>query len=318
MNGPNGKRSDAKIEAPDRAVIDIGSNTVRLVVYSGPRRAPNVWLNEKVTARLGRDLAATGKIPKEAEQMALDGLKRFTAIIDDLGVTDVATVATAAARDASNGAKFIAKVCDLGLQPRVLTGLEEATSSAFGVIGAFPSAKGIVADLGGGSLELIAIEDGKCQDGIDHARKSFRKMFPKAEELKDLKWALLKNPENLTVKQHVKLLKVFKKKEYHLLRLTWDARNTLRDIFNSPFTLEEAEPLIEQWIEGVKKFKIRYFFKFINFYQNWKTVILNYFKGRFSTGKVEGTNNKLKLIKRRAFGFLNFDHFRARAMVEFF
>ena len=166
MNGPNGKRSDAKIEAPDRAVIDIGSNTVRLVVYSGPRRAPNVWLNEKVTARLGRDLAATGKIPKEAEQMALDGLKRFTAIIDDLGVTDVATVATAAARDASNGAKFIAKVCDLGLQPRVLTGLEEATSSAFGVIGAFPSAKGIVADLGGGSLELIAIEDGKCQDGI--------------------------------------------------------------------------------------------------------------------------------------------------------
>ncbi len=166
MSGSNGKRSNAKIEGPDRAVIDIGSNTVRLVVYSGPPRAPNVWLNEKVTARLGRDLAVTGEIPEEAEQMALSGLKRFSAIVDDLGVTDVAVVATAAAREASNGAKFVSHVRDLGLQPRVLSGVEEATSSAFGVIGAFPGAKGIVADLGGGSLELIAIEDGQCHDGI--------------------------------------------------------------------------------------------------------------------------------------------------------
>lgn len=82
--------------------------------------------------------------------------------------------------------------------------------------------------------------------------------------------------------------------------------------------MEEAELQIDQWIEGVKKFKIRYFFKFIDFYQTWKTVILNYFKGRFSTGKLEGSNNKLKLIKRRAFGFLDFEHFKARAMVEFY
>jgi len=159
---------------------------------------------------------------------------------------------------------------------------------------------------------------GKCQEGIDHARKSFRKMFPKAEELKKLKYALLKNPENLSVKEQEKLNAVFEKEEYHLLRLTWDARNTLRDIFNCPYQMEEAEIQINQWIEGVQKYKIRYFFKFVEFYQNWKTVILNYFKGRFSTGKLEGTNNKLKLIKRRAFGFLNFDHFKARAMVEFY
>jgi len=160
------KRGSQKIEEPDRAVVDIGSNTVRLVVYSGPQRAPNVWLNEKVTARLGRDLVATGAIPKAAEKLALRGLKRFAAIIEDLGVRDVATVATAAARDASNGPDFIDKVRGLGLDPRVLTGVEEATSSAFGVIGAFPGAKGIVADLGGGSLELVAIEDGQCHDGI--------------------------------------------------------------------------------------------------------------------------------------------------------
>jgi len=160
------KRGNLRIEEPDRAVIDIGSNTVRLVVYSGPHRAPNVWLNEKVTARLGRDLAATGTIPPEAERLAINGLKRFSAIIDDLGVRDVAAVATAAARDASNGPKFIKKVRRLGLDPRVLSGVEEATSSAYGVIGAFPGARGVVADLGGGSLELVAIEDGACHDGI--------------------------------------------------------------------------------------------------------------------------------------------------------
>ena len=159
---------------------------------------------------------------------------------------------------------------------------------------------------------------GKCQEGIDHARKSFRKMFPEAEELKKLKYALLKNPENLTAKEQEKLNVVFEKEEYHLLRLTWDARNTLKDIFDCPYNKEEAEIQINQWIEGVEKYEIRYFFKFVKFYQTWKTVILNYFKGRFSTGKLEGTNNKLKLIKRRAFGFLNFDHFKARAMVEFY
>ncbi|WP_271078714.1 Ppx/GppA family phosphatase [Aurantiacibacter sp. MUD61] len=161
-----GKRGTQMIERPDRAVIDIGSNTVRLVIYSGPPRASNVWLNEKVTARLGRDLTATGRIPQEAEDLALSGLKRFAAIIDDLGVTDVAAVATAAAREAENGPEFIEKVRALGINPRVLSGVEEATTSAFGVIGAFPGARGIVADLGGGSLELVAVEDNACHDGI--------------------------------------------------------------------------------------------------------------------------------------------------------
>ncbi|WP_340588769.1 Ppx/GppA family phosphatase [Erythrobacter alti] len=194
------KRSSLKIEEPDRAVIDIGSNTVRLVVYSGPQRAPNVWLNEKVTARLGRDLAATGEIPPEAEKLALDGLVRFAAIIDDLGVRDVATVATAAARDAGNGAEFIDKVRDLGLDPRVLSGEEEARISAFGVIGAFPGARGIVADLGGGSLELVAIEDAGCHDGVSLPLGTLRlpalrdngaNGFPKAvkQELAKAAWA---------------------------------------------------------------------------------------------------------------------------------
>ncbi|MEL1251389.1 Ppx/GppA family phosphatase [Aurantiacibacter gilvus] len=159
--------SRAKLaDQPQRAVIDIGSNTVRLVIYSAPQRAPSVWLNEKVTAKLGRDLASTGKIPDEAIEIAMRGLARFARILKDIGVTNVRTVATAAARDAKNGPAFVKQVESLGLDVEVLSGEEEAITSAYGVIGAFPGAQGVVADLGGGSLELVAIGDGECSHGV--------------------------------------------------------------------------------------------------------------------------------------------------------
>ncbi len=151
---------------PRRAVIDIGSNTVRLVVYSGPQRAPDVWLNEKVTARLGRDLASSGKMPEEAIALAMRGLARFATILKDIEVADVRTVATAAVRDAKNGPQFVQMVEALGLKVEVLSGEEEARISACGVIGAFPGAEGVVADLGGGSLELVAIGNGEATHGV--------------------------------------------------------------------------------------------------------------------------------------------------------
>ena len=151
---------------PQRAVIDIGSNTVRLVVYSGPQRAPDVWLNEKVTAQLGRDLARTGKMPAEAITIAMRGLTRFATVLKDIEVTNVRTVATAAVRDARNGRKFVKQVEALGLDVEVLSGEEEATTSAYGVIGSFPGAQGVVADLGGGSLELVAIGNGEASHGV--------------------------------------------------------------------------------------------------------------------------------------------------------
>jgi exopolyphosphatase/guanosine-5'-triphosphate,3'-diphosphate pyrophosphatase len=86
-----------------RAIIDIGSNTVRLVVYNGPPRAPVVLLNEKVNARLGRDLGRTGAIPDKAMRSALSALSRYAALLRLLEVESVECVATAAARDASNG-----------------------------------------------------------------------------------------------------------------------------------------------------------------------------------------------------------------------
>lgn len=153
------------MSAPDRAVIDIGSNTVRLVVYAGSQRAPETWLNENVSPRLGRDLSATGLMPAKAVEQALAALRRYATIVADLGIKDVQTVATAAVRDAENGPEFLAQVKALGLSPRLLSGEEEARGSAFGVIGAFPDARGTVADLGGGSLELVMVEDGDCHDG---------------------------------------------------------------------------------------------------------------------------------------------------------
>ena len=145
---------------PERAIIDIGSNTVRLVIYGGSMRAPTVLLNEKVTAKLGRDIGRNGTLAEEAIALAMRGLERFALLLEDLGIEDVETVATAAVRDASNQAEFIEKLEELGFAPRILSGEEEALLSASGVAGAFPGASGSVADLGGGSLELVTIDEG--------------------------------------------------------------------------------------------------------------------------------------------------------------
>ncbi|BDI61746.1 Ppx/GppA family phosphatase [Qipengyuania nanhaisediminis] len=145
---------------PGRAIIDIGSNTVRLVIYGGSMRAPSVLLNEKVTARLGRDIADKGVLADEAIAIAMRGLERFALLLTDLEIDDVEVVATAAVRDASNGTQFVAGLRDCGFEARVLSGEEEACLSASGVAGAFPGAQGLVADLGGGSLELVDLDDG--------------------------------------------------------------------------------------------------------------------------------------------------------------
>ncbi|MDD3797556.1 MAG: hypothetical protein PHE36_00070 [Novosphingobium sp.] len=149
----------------ERAVIDIGSNTVRLVIFGGPARAPSVLLNEKVSARLGKGVAENGLLADKAMQAALAALARYAAILRLRKVEQVETVATAASRDAENGAQFLDAVRALGLDVRQLSGEEEALASATGVIAAFPGAKGIVADIGGGSLELVDIDGGTCEHG---------------------------------------------------------------------------------------------------------------------------------------------------------
>ena len=151
---------------PTRAIIDIGSNTVRLVIYGGPARAPDVLHNEKITARLGKGVAENGKLGGRASAAALASLARYRTLLDLKGVTEVDVVATAAVRDAENGPAFLEKIRALGLSPRLLSGEEEAVTSAHGVIGAFPAATGVVGDLGGGSLELVDVDPAGCRHGI--------------------------------------------------------------------------------------------------------------------------------------------------------
>ena len=149
-----------------RAIVDIGSNTVRLVIYGGPLRAPAVLHNEKVTARLGKGVAENGLVGDRASNTALAALARYRVLLQLKGVSRVDVVATAAVRDASNGDAFLAKVAAMSFAPRLLSGEQEAVTSAHGVLGAFPGAHGVVGDLGGGSLELVDIEGDTCRHGV--------------------------------------------------------------------------------------------------------------------------------------------------------
>ena len=151
---------------PQSAIIDIGSNTVRLVIYAGPARAPTVILNEKVSAKLGAGVAETGMLPKNGVQTALAALRRYQALLTASGVNAVEVVATAAVRDAEDGPQFLDQIRAIGFHPRLLSGEEEAETSAMGILAAFPGASGVVADLGGGSLELIDIDGKNCSHGV--------------------------------------------------------------------------------------------------------------------------------------------------------
>lgn len=148
-------------------VVDIGSNSVRLVVYDGLRRSPSPIFNEKVLCGLGRGVATEGRLGDDAMKRAIAALRRFRALARQIGARQVFALATAAARDAANGEAFIAQAEKaLGVNIEMLSGREEARFAALGVIAGIPDADGVAGDLGGGSLELIDIRDGKVRSGV--------------------------------------------------------------------------------------------------------------------------------------------------------
>lgn len=151
----------------DAAVIDIGSNSVRLVVYRLEGRAIWTVFNEKVLAGLGRDLAKTGRLSPDGVTQTLQALKRFRAVLEAVGPAEVFAVATAAARDAQDGPDFIRRVREeTGFTVRVLTGEEEAHYAAVGVLAGAPDATGVVGDLGGASLELVRLSATGAGPGV--------------------------------------------------------------------------------------------------------------------------------------------------------
>lgn len=140
------------------SVVDIGSNSIRLVIYEGLNRSPAFLFNEKVMCGLGKGIDATGRMEPDSVERALKALHRFRALSTQARASTVFVLATAAARDASNGPDFIRRAeVILGQKVRVLTGEEEAYFSAMGIVSGYHDPDGVVGDLGGGSLELVDV-----------------------------------------------------------------------------------------------------------------------------------------------------------------
>lgn len=149
------------------SIIDIGSNSIRLVVYEGIARSPTVLFNEKMLAGLGRGIVSTGKLDSGAVARSMEEFRRFRALSEQAGAEHLYVIATAAAREAENGPDFIRRAeAVLGTEIRVLSGREEARYSALGVISGFHPANGVAGDLGGGSLELVDVNSETIGDGI--------------------------------------------------------------------------------------------------------------------------------------------------------
>lgn len=137
------------------------------MVYEGDGRLPAVAFNEKALCGLGRSLTATGRLDEKGIECAFETLDRFASLVREMGISDIRAVATAAVREAGNGAAFIAEVeARCGFSVRILSGAEEAQASACGVLMGLPGADGLMGDLGGGSLEMVNLQAGAIADGI--------------------------------------------------------------------------------------------------------------------------------------------------------
>ena len=164
-HGPFGRPlfDDPSARALSRVgVVDVGSNSVRMVVFDGAARSPAYFYNEKIMCGLGKGLAETGHLNPEGRKRALAALKRFSLLADGMGISPLTVVATAATREAADGPEFQAEVlAETGLKLWVIDGDEEARLSAQGVLLGWPEAQGIVCDMGGNSMELARIGGGK-------------------------------------------------------------------------------------------------------------------------------------------------------------
>ncbi len=150
-----------KQECQRVGVIDVGSNSVRLVVFDGAARSPAYFFNEKVLCGLGKGLAESGLLSPDGRVRALAAIKRFALLLEHMGVEKVSTVATAAVREATDGPDFCAEVlAETGIELYVASGEEEARLSAQGVLLGWPEADGLVCDIGGASMELARLKAG--------------------------------------------------------------------------------------------------------------------------------------------------------------
>jgi len=163
----SGLEARGRLPGEPVAIVDIGSNSVRLVAYESLSRALTPIFNEKVLCGLGRGVATTGFLIEEATAKALAALQRFRVLCRMMGIANIRVVATAAVRDAANGPQFL-ELAEraIGCEIDLLTGPREAQLSGLGVVSSVWAADGMVGDLGGGSLELADVAGGKVGKGV--------------------------------------------------------------------------------------------------------------------------------------------------------
>ncbi|MCH2248432.1 MAG: Ppx/GppA family phosphatase [Cognatishimia sp.] len=148
-------------------VVDVGSNSVRLVVFDGAARSPAYFFNEKIMCALGAGLSDTGRLNPEGRARALSAIARFQEIAAQICNGPLTAVATAAVREAEDGPEFCAEVLEkTGLEIHVIDGKEEARLSAQGVLLGWPGSYGLVCDIGGSSMELAEINDGEVGERV--------------------------------------------------------------------------------------------------------------------------------------------------------
>ena len=210
------------------AVIDIGSNSVRLVVYETMARSLVTIFNEKALCGLGREVQSTGLLAEDAVAKALTALRRFRALCRIQQVGRVFAIATAACRDARNGPDFIAKaerIC--GADIEILSGPREAKLSALGVVSGIHNPDGVVGDLGGGSLELIDVRGSRVSSGVTLPLGSLA--------LQDLSHKSLKRAERIvsTNLSDVAQLKAGSGRTFYAVGGTWRASTSSRAAIRS-------------------------------------------------------------------------------------
>lgn len=177
-------RAGSAVDDERKAVVDIGSNSVRLVIYDGPARAPIPICNEKALCGLGRDMTPDGRLNPDAYEYALATLRRYKRLLDEYGCPTVFAIATSAVRDAQNGKDFIAAVHEIGFDAQILSGAEEAVLAAQGVVSFEPKANGVAGDMGGGSLELVSLKKGEIGEHVSLPVGPLSIMRASGEDLK--------------------------------------------------------------------------------------------------------------------------------------
>lgn len=180
------KSADAA-KSDRRAVVDIGSNSVRLVVYDGPSRAPLAICNEKSLCGLGRDMTEDGRLNPAAVIDAKSTLARFRQLLKEYGDPPTYAIATSAMREAKDGEAFVSELRELGFDVSIITGSEEAELAAYGVISFEPDATGVAGDMGGGSLELVSLDKAAIDETVSLPVGPLSVMHRVGDNLKEAK-----------------------------------------------------------------------------------------------------------------------------------